>query len=105
MASMRTLRGLYAMPARQRGRGQVRQTDVPAEPTPLELAERSLPPVRRRFALQCRGAEAYTLDAPAAIMSTMHASVPMDRGDDLRAMAARDFVRRVARPAAPTRRR
>jgi hypothetical protein len=60
------------------------QIDVPAEPTMLSLAERSLSArVRGRFVLQCRQPEAPTLDAPA-IMGSVHPSVPVDRSGDLR---------------------
>jgi hypothetical protein len=56
-------------------------------PSLLELQERSLSaPVRRRAREACR------FTAPD-LMSSVRESAPMDRGDALRALAARDFVR------------
>ena len=74
---------------------EVKQAEV-SEPDPLALYTRSLMrPVRRRF-----GSPRGAVDAPA-LMSTMHSSVPVDRGGDLRALAMRDQIRSMlARHAA-----
>jgi len=57
-----------------------------SEPSPLLLAERSLP-VRARFSVAREEQEAsYGLDAPA-IMNILQSSGPMDRSGDFRAMA------------------
>jgi hypothetical protein len=109
MANMRTLARLHQEPARQPQPEQVQtatvadsQPDVPAELTMLELAERSLPPVRRRFAVRRERPEVCRFNTPD-LMSIMHPSVPMNRAEAFAELAQQERLMRMARRLAARR--
>jgi hypothetical protein len=75
------------------------QPDVPAEPSLLELQERSLSTrARGRFRLSRPQASetSYRLDGPA-IMAVMNGAGPLDRSRDFAALAAQESFLRLAR--------
>ena len=84
MASMKTISRLFAAEPPRKPVKTDTVAESPPEPDPLEVYRQSMRPVRRQF-----GSRRDRLDSPA-MMSSMYPSVPLDRGDDLRALAMRE---------------